>query len=92
MPQFADYGAVRIQMLGVDHRHQGNGHGCAMTEAITGVARRFSDAVAVRVLLADANIRQVEWYEARGFVRNNAEVEIDRVNPERVVSMRLDLI
>lgn len=88
----AEFGAVRIQMLGVDHRHQGTRCGIGLLEAITGLARKLSQDVAVRFLLADANIRKVAWYEARGFVANRAERERDRTDPERSVSMRLDLL
>jgi GNAT superfamily N-acetyltransferase len=88
----AEFGAVRIQMIGVDHRHQGTRCGTGLLEAITGLARKLSQDVAVRFLLADANIRKVAWYEARGFVANRAERERDRIDPERRVSMRLDLL
>ena len=91
----AEFGALRIQMIGVDPRHQGTHSGVALIEAITGLARRVRrDAVAVRFLLADANVRKLEWYEARGFVANRAERERerDRTDPERSVSMRLDLL
>lgn len=88
----AEFGAVRIQMIGVDHRHQGTRCGIGLLEAITGLARKLSQDVAVRFLLADANIRKVAWYEARGFVANRAERERGRTNPERSVSMRLDLL
>jgi len=88
----AEFGAVRIQMIGVDHRHQGTRCGVGLLEAITGLARKLSQDVAVRFLLADANIRKVAWYEARGFVPNRAERERDRTDPERSVSMRLDLL
>lgn len=88
----SQFGAVRIQMIGIDHRHQGKGYGAQLLEAITGVARRLSEVVAVRFLLADANIRKVGWYEARGFIVNKAKRERERPDPERSVSMRLDLL
>jgi GNAT superfamily N-acetyltransferase len=88
----AQFGAVRIQMIGIDHRHQGTHCGVALLEAITGLARRISDHVAVRFLLADANIRKMDWYEAKGFVPNRAQAEQKRTDPERSVSMRLDLL
>jgi GNAT superfamily N-acetyltransferase len=88
----AEFGAVRIQMIGIDHRHQGTRCGVALLEAITGLTRKLSRDVAVRFLLADANVRKVEWYEAAGFVRNRAGRERDRTDPERSVSMRLDLL
>lgn len=40
----------------------------------------------------NANIRKVGWYEAAGLVANEAEKERDRTDPERSVSMRLDLL
>ncbi len=88
----AEFGALRIQMIGVDYRCQKCGHGGLLLEGITGLARKLSADVAVRFLLADANIRKVDWYEAAGFVRNRASKERDRTNPERSVSMRLDLL
>jgi ribosomal protein S18 acetylase RimI-like enzyme len=88
----AEFGALRIQMIGIDHRHQGTHCGTALLEAITGLARKVSQDVAVRFLLADANIRKVKWYEAHGFVANRAKVERERPDPTRSVSMRLDLL
>lgn len=87
-----EFGALRIQMIGIDQRHQGKGYGSALLEAITGLARKLSHDVALRFLLADANVRKVRWYEAHGFVANRAERERSRINPERSVSMRLDLL
>lgn len=88
----AEFGALRIQMIGIDHRHQGDGYGLALLQGITGLARKLSEDVAVRFLLADANVRKVAWYESAGFVRNQAKREIDRLDPERSISMRLDLL
>lgn len=90
--EFSDFGALRIQMLGVDHRHQRNGFGLDLLRGITGLARKLSENVAVRYLLADANVRKADWYEAAGFVKNEAEKETKRLNPKRSVSMRLDLL
>ena len=88
----AEFGALRIQMIGIDHRHQRDGHGRTLLEAVTGLGRKLSNDVAVRFLLADANVRKVKWYENAGFVRNMAQKEIGRLDPERSVSMRLDLL
>lgn len=87
-----EFGALRIQMIGIDQRHQGKGYGSALLEGVTGLARKLSHDVALRFLLADANVRKVRWYEAHGFVANRAERERSRINPERSVSMRLDLL
>lgn len=89
---FSDFGALRIQMIGVDHRHQGNGHGTELLRSITGLARKVSADVAMRFLLADANVRKVGWYESAGFVRNQSEKYAARPDPSRSVSMRLDLL
>jgi ribosomal protein S18 acetylase RimI-like enzyme len=89
---FSDFGALRIQMIGIDHRCQRQGHGTKLLEGVTGLARTLSETISVRFLLADANVRKVDWYEAAGFVRNQAEREVERVNSERSVSMRLDLL
>jgi ribosomal protein S18 acetylase RimI-like enzyme len=88
----ADFGALRIQMIGIDQRHQCRGHGHTLLRGVTGLARMVSHDVAVRYLLADANVNKVPWYENAGFVRNRAQKEIDRLNPERSISMRLDLL
>lgn len=88
----AQFGAVRIQMIGIDHRHQRTHCGRALLEAITGLARKLSEDVAVRFLLADANVRKIEFYEAAGFVLNQSKSELERTDPERSVSMRLDLL
>lgn len=88
----AQFGAIRIQMIGVDHRHQRTRCGSELLEAITGLARKLSQDIAVRFLLADANVKRIGFYEAAGFVRNQAKRETERTDPERSVSMRLDLI
>lgn len=87
----AQFGAIRIQMIGIDYRHQRTRCGSALLEAITGLARKLSQDIAVRFILADANVRRIDFYEGAGFVRNRAEREAER-NPGRSVSMRLDLI
>lgn len=92
LAHIAEFGALRIQMIGVDRRHQGSRCGIALLEQVTGLARKLSEDVAVRFLLADANVRKVEWYEAAGFVRNGSEKYKERPDPERSVSMRLDLL
>ena len=88
----SQFGAIRIQMIGVDHRHQRSPCGSALLEAITGLARKLSQDIAVRFILADANVRRIDFYEAAGFVRNQAKREAERTDPQRSVSMRLDLI
>jgi len=88
----AKFGALRIQMIGIDHRHQGLGYGTDLLRAVTGLARKLSSDVALRFVLADANVRKIKWYEAEGFVANRAERERNRTDPERSVSMRLDLL
>ncbi|HET8863912.1 MAG TPA: GNAT family N-acetyltransferase [Solirubrobacterales bacterium] len=89
---FSDFGALRIQMIGIDHRHQGSGHGSELLRSVTGLARKLSKDVAVRFLLADANVRKVAWYENAGFVRNQAKRYESRPDPDRSISMRLDLL
>jgi ribosomal protein S18 acetylase RimI-like enzyme len=87
------FGALRIQMIGVDTRHHGRGYGKLLLESITGVARQLRETVACRYILADANQRRVEWYESRGFVPNRARAEIERLEEGgRSVSMRFDLL
>lgn len=92
LADISEFGAVRIQMIGVDCRHQRTQCGTALLEGITGMARQLSEHVAVRFLLADANVRKVAWYEKAGFVRNRAKKYEGHPDPERSVSMRLDLL
>lgn len=87
-----EFGALRMQMIGIDRRHQSRGFGTALLQAITGLARQLSNDVALRFLLADANVRKVGWYKAHGFIGNRAERERGRTDPKRSVSMRLDLL
>lgn len=87
-----EFGALRIQMIGIDRRHQGEGFGTALLEAITGLARRLSNDVALRFLLADANVRKAGWYRTRGFIENRAQRERERIDTARSISMRLDLL
>lgn len=87
----AEFGALRIQMIGIDRRHQGGGHGHTLLRGVTGLAQMISEDVAVRFLIADANVRKIGWYESAGFVRNRSARETDRLDPTRSVSMRLDL-
>ena len=88
----SQFGAVRIQMIGIDHRHQRTRCGSDLLESITGLARRLSQDIAVRYLLADANVKRIAFYESAGFVRNQAKKEAERTDLERSVSMRLDLL
>jgi hypothetical protein len=55
------------------------------------MAKLIAEVVAVRFLLADANVRQQEWYERQGWVLNRAQVYTDS-SSETTVSMRLDLM
>lgn len=88
----SQFGAVRIQTIGIDHRHQRTRCGSDLLESITGLARRLSQDIAVRFLLADANVKRIEFYESAGFVRNQAKREAERTHSERSISMRLDLL
>ncbi len=88
--EFSDFGAVRIQMIGVDHRAQSCGYGKTLLRFVTERALRVSSNVPARFLLANANVRQVEWYQHRGFVPNRAR-RAQSPRPGRTVSMRLDL-
>lgn len=90
-PTWPDIGAIRIVMIGVDHRCQGGGEGSALLETVTGLAQRVRELVAVRFLVADVNVRKEAWYAARGFVINKHHDENDPQAPGQTVSMRLDL-
>lgn len=90
-PDFPDYGAIRVAMIGVDHQYQGRGFGLLMLRAVADLAMTISEVIAVRFLVVDANVRKREWYERRGWVLNRAE-RYEREGEPRTVSMRLDLL
>ena len=90
-PDFPDFGAIRLAMLGIDHRYQRRGFGTLILRAVADMAMTIADVIAVRFLLADANVRQREWYERHGWVLNRAEVYAES-SEATTVSMRLDLL
>jgi GNAT superfamily N-acetyltransferase len=93
-PDFPDFGAIRVAMIGVDYRFQGRGFGLLMLRAVADLTMTISEVIAVRFLLADVNVRQREWYENRGWVLNRAEKYQDtgEDGEPTTVSMRLDLL
>jgi ribosomal protein S18 acetylase RimI-like enzyme len=90
-PDFPDFGAIRLAMLGVDHQCQGRGFGTLILRAVADMATEIANVVAVRFLLADANVRQQAWYEHHGWVLNRAKTYSES-SSEYTVSMRLDLL
>lgn len=90
-PAFGDFGAVRIVMVGVDHRFAGRGHGETLVEAVADLAQQVGGFVPVRFVVADANVRKQDWYEDRGFVVNRAKQENPDDPSPTTISMRLDL-
>lgn len=93
----ADFGAVRIAMIGVDGTAQGVGVGKLLLEAIVTHTARMSRDVSVRFVVADAVHTQLDWYRRQGFVENRSQAERDRLaRVEKATgivatSMRLDL-
>lgn len=91
-PNFGDFGAARIVMVGVDHRHTANGYGEYLVLAAIDFTHKISELVALRFVVADANIRKQEWYERRGFVVNRSKDENDPNDPSpETISMRFDV-
>jgi GNAT superfamily N-acetyltransferase len=90
-PEFPDFGAIRLAMIGVSHAYQHRGFGLLMLRAVADMATTISDVIAVRFLLADANVRQQEWYESNGWTLNRAKKYNDD-DDEHTVSMRFDLM
>ncbi|MEA2331528.1 MAG: hypothetical protein QOH58_1666 [Thermoleophilaceae bacterium] len=91
-PHFADFGAVRIVMIGVDHRFTAQGYGELLVLAAIDFTHQIGDFVALRFVVADANIRKQEWYEHRGFVVNRSPNENDPEDADReTISMRFDV-
>lgn len=90
-PDFPDFGAIRLAMLGVDHRHQARGYGVLILRAVADMAMTIADVIAVRFILADANITQQKWYEKHGWVLNRAQA-YQGSSDGNTVSMRLDVL
>jgi hypothetical protein len=92
-PNFSDFGAVRLVMIGVDAKYQGQEppYGDELLEAVVGLARRVHETISVRFLVADANRNLEKWYSDRKFEVNRSANENDPQNPGTTLSMRLDL-
>lgn len=90
-PDFPDFGAIRLAMLGIDHRHQQKGYGVLILRAVADMAMTIADVIAVRFILADANVTQQEWYEKHGWVLNRAKPYQDSADGS-TVSMRFDVL
>jgi ribosomal protein S18 acetylase RimI-like enzyme len=93
----ADFGALRIGMIGTDREHAGQGFGYTLLQIAIENAVVMSEAVTVRFIIADAVDTQAAWYERQGFVANRSETEQNRLARVRentgvtARSMRLDL-
>jgi ribosomal protein S18 acetylase RimI-like enzyme len=93
----ADFGALRVAMIGTDHRFAGRGFGHALLQTAIRRAVLMSEQVTVRFLIADAVDTQRAWYERQGFVENRSLAERERLARARertgvaATSMRLDL-
>ncbi len=85
------YGAVRIGSIGTATRHQGRSCGSALLQATVARARRVSETVGLRYLVADANQERVSWYREHGWVANRSRKEQDRLAGRALTSMRFDL-
>jgi GNAT superfamily N-acetyltransferase len=93
----ADFGALRIGMIGTDHHFAGRGFGHTLLQTAIRKAVLMSEQVTVRFIIADAVDTQRVWYERQGFVENRSRAELERLarvkENTRVAarSMRLDL-
>lgn len=93
----ANFGALRIGMIGTDREHAGRGFGYTLLHIAIDSAVLMSEAVTVRFIVADAVDTQTAWYERQGFVTNRSQVESDRLARAQANtgvgarSMRLDL-
>lgn len=85
------FGALRIGSIGTAMPHQRRACGSTLLQASAALARRVSELVGVRFLVADANNDQVGWYERRGWVLNDAQRERERLHGRRLTSMRFDI-
>lgn len=95
--QNADFGAVRIAMIGVDRRFVGKGYGKLLMDTVILHAVSINRDVSARFVVADAVKTQLDWYRRQGFVENRSAAEAERLQraEERFgvasVSMRRDL-
>jgi ribosomal protein S18 acetylase RimI-like enzyme len=93
----ADFGALRIGMIGTDRRYAGQGFGHRLLQTAIDSAVVMSEQVTVRFIIADAVDTQLAWYERQGFVVNRSRAELERLARVRestgvaATSMRLDL-
>jgi ribosomal protein S18 acetylase RimI-like enzyme len=93
----AAFGAVRIAMIGVDHRFAGRGYGHLLMQTTIRHTASMGEHVTIRFVIADAANTQLHWYERQGFVENRARAEVERVAASSEdlgspgTSMRLDL-
>jgi len=93
----ADFGALRIGMIGADRHYAGQGIGYKLLDIAIDSAAAMSEAVSVRFIIADAVDTQRAWYDRQGFVSNRSKAEQDRLDRVRentgvaATSMRLDL-
>jgi hypothetical protein len=86
------FGALRIGSIGTAVTHQGRSCGSTLLQATVGLARKVSELVGVRYLVADANNDRVGGYEGRGWVTNDAKKERERLGARNLTSMRFDLL
>lgn len=86
------FGALRIGSIGTSVAHQGRSRGSTLLQATVGLGRKVSELVSVRYLVADANDSRVAWYQARGWVVNDARKERERLAGRGLTSMRFDLL
>lgn len=82
---------LRIGSIGTATPHQGRSCGSTVLRATAALARRVSETVGVRYLVADANQDHVSWYQGRGWVTNRSRKERDRLAGRALTSMRFDL-
>ena len=90
-PEFSEFGAIRLAMIGVDITQQGKGIGDELLDAVVGMARYVGQTISVRFLIADANRNLQNWYEGKKFEINRSPKENDPAEEAATLSMRLDL-
>lgn len=89
---FAAMGAVRIGMIGIDHRYHEKGHGGTLLATAIGLAESVAETVPVRFLVADVNPAAEGFYVKHDFVPNAAEDAQRKNAATGTVGMRLDLL
>jgi GNAT superfamily N-acetyltransferase len=88
---YSTIGAVRIGMIGVDHRHHRGGHGTALLKTAIGLANKIAETIPTRFLIADVNPTAEAFYVRNDFVPMGSAAALQKNEETGTIGMRLDL-